>query len=668
MTTNNSEQVEIKGFSIPAKINLVVGVVFLLVIILVTFFVFTQDKSRALEQAQARTSDMSTLYFDSLNTMMLTGTMGQRKILQDKMLRRPGVLEARVIRGEPVNNQFGPGFDYEQPVDDLDLRALAGEEIVDIKETPEGRVLTVLMPFKATTNTRGVNCLQCHDVPNGAVNGAVRVSYSMAEMDAHIEEEMLLEASVNLSALLVGLLLINYFLRGWVSKPLVNLMDVVTSRAAGDVNVRVEVTSGDEIGKVGAAFNDMADKVNASSQREHDAAQELRHKVDVLLDVVNKAAKGDMSGKVTFAGGDAIGELASGLKGMIANIHKMIEERHQAVEDLKQKVDHILDAVTKAASGDLTGKVVGISGDDAVAQLGRGVQAMIDNLNVVVAQVQRSGIQVTSSATQIAATAKEQEATVAEQAATVNQVVATTTEISATAKELVSTMDEVATVAEGTTNAAANGQAGLQKMELTMHQVVEASSSIASKLEVLNEKASNINTVVTTITKVADQTNLLSLNAAIEAEKAGEYGLGFSVVATEIRRLADQTAVATWDIEQMVKEMQTAVTAGVMSVEHFSEEVRRSVDEVSTISSGLTEIIDQVQALTPRFETVHEGMQFQSQGADQIKTAIVQLSESAQQTVDSLRQSHSSIDHLNEAAHMLQTGVSKFKVSTPDHS
>jgi len=667
MTTNNSEKLAIKGFSIPTKINIVVGVIFLIVILAVTFFVFTQDKNHVLTQAKERTRDMSTLYFDSLNTMMLTGTMGQRKILQDKMLRRPGVLEARVIRGEPVKQQFGPGFDYEQPVDELDERALAGEEIVDIKETSEGRVLTVLTPFKATTNTRGVNCLQCHDVPNGAVNGAVRVSYSMAEMDADVENEMMVEATVNLAALAIGLLLINYFLRGWVSQPLVKLMNVVTRRAAGDVNIRVDVNSGDEIGKVGAAFNDMADNVNASTQREHEAAQELRHKVDVLLNVVNKAAKGDMSGKVTFSGSDAIGELASGLKGMIGNIHKMIEERHRAVEDLKQKVDHILDAVSKAASGDLTGKV-GISGDDAVAQLGRGVQSMIDNLNVVVAQVQRSGIQVTSSATQIAATSKEQEATVAEQAATVNQVVATTTEISATAKELVRTMDEVATVAEGTAGAAASGQAGLQKMESTMHQVVEASSSIAAKLEVLNEKASNINTVVTTITKVADQTNLLSLNAAIEAEKAGEYGLGFSVVATEIRRLADQTAVATWDIEQMVKEMQTAVTAGVMSVEHFSEEVRRSVDEVSTISSGLTEIIDQVQALTPRFETVHEGMQFQSQGADQIKTAIVQLSESAQQTVDSLRQSHSSIDHLNEAAHMLQTGVSKFKVSSSDRS
>lgn len=655
----------LKGMSIPTKINFVVGVIFLLVIMMVTAVVFVHDREHALQVAQERATDMTTLYFDGLNTMMLTGTMANREILYKKMGRHVDVLEARVIRGEPVKQQFGPGFDHEQPLDELDRRVLNGEEVVEITDTPNGRVLTVLTPFKATTNTRGVNCLQCHNVPNGAVNGGIRVSYSLAEMDAHIKKEMVIEAIINLIALGVGLVLVNYFLRGWVSRPLFSLMAVVTRRAAGDADARVEISSEDEIGKVGKAFNDMADKVNASTEREYAAAQELRHKVDILLGVVNKAAKGDMSGKVTFDGKDAIGELAAGLQIMIDNIHTMIEERRTAVEDLRRKVALILETVTAAANGDLTGKLE-IYDDDAIGQLARGVQSMINNLNVLVAQVQRSGIQVTSSATQIAATAKEQEATVAEQAATVNQIVATTTEISATAKKLVSTMDEVSAVAEDTTNAATSGQAGLQKMESTMHQVVEASTSIAAKLEVLNEKASNINTVVTTITKVADQTNLLSLNAAIEAEKAGEYGLGFSVVATEIRRLADQTAVATWDIEQMVKEMQAAVTAGVMSVERFSEEVRRSVDEVSNIGSGLAGIIDQVQALTPRFEIVHEGMQFQSQGAEQIKQAIEQLSESAQQTVESLRQSHSSIDHLNEAAHILQMGVSKFKVSSPD--
>jgi methyl-accepting chemotaxis protein WspA len=165
---------------------------------------------------------------------------------------------------------------------------------------------------------------------------------------------------------------------------------------------------------------------------------------------------------------------------------------------------------------------------------------------------------------------------------------------------------------------------------------------------------------------VADQTNLLSLNAAIEAEKAGEYGRGFGVVATEIRRLADQTAVATYDIEQMVKEMQSAVSAGVMSMDKFSEAVRRGMQEVQQVGAQLSQIIAQVQvqvqALAPRFEAVSEGVQAQATGAEQISQALTQLSEAAQQTVDSLRQSGQAIDGLHQAAGGLRSGVSRFKL------
>jgi methyl-accepting chemotaxis protein WspA len=180
----------------------------------------------------------------------------------------------------------------------------------------------------------------------------------------------------------------------------------------------------------------------------------------------------------------------------------------------------------------------------------------------------------------------------------------------------------------------------------------------------LNEKASNINQVVTTITKVADQTNLLSLNAAIEAEKAGDHGRGFAVVATEIRRLADQTAIASYDIEQLVKEMQSAVSAGVMGMDKFSEEVRQGVQEVEQVSEQLAQIIRQVQALAPQFETVNEGMQMQSTGAQQISEALTQLTESAQQTVDSLHQSGIVMDQLNSTANDLRTSVSRLGVKS----
>jgi methyl-accepting chemotaxis protein WspA len=224
-------------------------------------------------------------------------------------------------------------------------------------------------------------------------------------------------------------------------------------------------------------------------------------------------------------------------------------------------------------------------------------------------------------------------------------------------------MNEVSTVADQTARLAAQGQTGLTRMEQTMGNVMAATTSINAKLAILSDKAGNINQVVTTISKVADQTNLLSLNAAIEAEKAGEYGRGFAVVATEIRRLADQTAVATYDIEQMVKEIQTAIAASAMGMDKFSEEVRRGLEDVELVGSQLTEIILQVQAMSPRCEAVNEGMQAQATGAEQITEALAQLSEAAQQTVDSLRRSNQVIDGLNQAAVGMRSGASRFKLA-----
>ena len=224
-------------------------------------------------------------------------------------------------------------------------------------------------------------------------------------------------------------------------------------------------------------------------------------------------------------------------------------------------------------------------------------------------------------------------------------------------------MNEVSVVADETAALANSGQSGLTRMEKTMSNVMEAASSINGNLVILNEKAGNINQVVTTIAKVADQTNLLSLNAAIEAEKAGEYGRGFAVVAAEIRRLADQTGVATYDIEQMVKDIQSAISAGVMGMDKFSEEVRRGMSEVQQAGAQLSQIIVQVQTLVPRFDAVNDGMQAQATGAEQISEALFQLTEGAQQTVESLRQSSLAIDDLKQVSGDLRSSVSRFKLT-----
>jgi methyl-accepting chemotaxis protein WspA len=325
---------------------------------------------------------------------------------------------------------------------------------------------------------------------------------------------------------------------------------------------------------------------------------------------------------------------------------------------LKQ-LEGLMDAVRQ---GDFTQRMT-IMRQDELGELGEGFNRMADQVMELVGQVQRSGIRVSTSMTEIAATSKQQQATASEVAATTTEIGATSREIAATSKELVRTMSDVTTVSEHAAELASGGQAELSHMEDAMSQVMEAASSINAKLAVLNDKAGDINQVVTTITKIADQTNLLSLNAAIEAEKAGEYGRGFAVVSSEIRRLADQTAVATYDIEQMVKEIQSAVSASVMGMDKFSEQVRRGLNDVQQVGGKLSEIITQVQTLAPRFETVSESMQAQSTGAEQISEALVQLTEATQQTVESLRQSSDAIEELNRVSGNLHGSIARFKLS-----
>ncbi|WP_166360043.1 methyl-accepting chemotaxis protein [Pseudomonas akapageensis] len=323
-----------------------------------------------------------------------------------------------------------------------------------------------------------------------------------------------------------------------------------------------------------------------------------------------------------------------------------------------QRIVNILEVMR---TGDLSTRL-NLERKDEFGAVETGFNDMMTELTALVSQAQRSSVQVTTSVTEIAATSRQQQATATETAATTTEIGATSREIAATSRDLVRTMTEVTSAADQASILAGSGQQGLARMEETMHQVMGAADLVNAKLAILNEKAGNINQVVVTIVKVADQTNLLSLNAAIEAEKAGEYGRGFSVVATEVRRLADQTAVATYDIEQMVREIQSAVSAGVMGMDKFSEEVRRGMFEVQQVGEQLTQIIQQVQALAPRVLMVNDGMQAQATGAEQINHALAQLGDASSQTVESLRQASFAIDELSQVAVGLRGGVSRFKV------
>lgn len=291
------------------------------------------------------------------------------------------------------------------------------------------------------------------------------------------------------------------------------------------------------------------------------------------------------------------------------------------------------------------------------------MQQMIESLMTLITQVKRSSLQLMNASKEILDNAKVQENTASDFKSFTDEIAAAVKEISSTSQDLYRTMSNVADVAHDTASMADSSRGELAGMENTMQNLSSATRSISSKLSIITEKTSNINSVVTTISKVADQTNLLSLNASIEAEKAGEYGLGFGVVAREIRRLADQTALATLDIEQMVKEMQSSVTAGVMEMDKFTDEVRLGVSEVGRISDHLDKIIQQVQHLTPRYEAIKEGMQSQSQGAQHINDAMDSLSVSANKTANSAHRFQEATQYLQSAVGSLKQEISRFSIA-----
>ncbi len=330
---------------------------------------------------------------------------------------------------------------------------------------------------------------------------------------------------------------------------------------------------------------------------------------------------------------------------------------------LESRINLAARIASRVADGDLSVEVP-ITGDgDETGRLLKAIHGMTGNLNSLVTRVQQASIELMSTATEFSATSKQQETTVNGFGASTSSIASAVKQISSTSAELLATMEGVNAVAGQTAQLAEHGRSGLAGMDDTMRRLDQATGAISARLAAIREKTADITSVVTTITKVADQTNLLSVNAAIEAEKAGEQGRGFLVLAREIRRLADQTAVATLDIEQMVRHMQSAVSAGVMEMDRFAAEVREGVQSVDQIGGQLGQIITQVQTLSERFESVSHGMRSQSQGARQISEAMVQLIDGARESGLSLRDLNHATSLLRDAVESLKQEISHFKLA-----
>lgn len=327
-----------------------------------------------------------------------------------------------------------------------------------------------------------------------------------------------------------------------------------------------------------------------------------------------------------------------------------------------QRLERAVVAAKRIADGNLAEPVPAPGVADESGTLLEAFEQMTQNLNRIVGQVRHASIQINSTATELAATSVQLESTATGFGASASEVAAATRQISTTGEELLHTMQAVADSAAGAAEKAQESRTGLRSMQSSVRRLDDAAHSVAARLGTINEKAQAINAIVGAITKVADETNLLSVNAAIEAEKAGEFGLGFLIVAREIRRLADQTASATLDIERMIRQMQAAVAAGVVEMDRFGDSLRTVLDDVDHVGQRVQGIIAHVEDDTIRFVQVTEGMRSQAAGAKQIDEAMRTLSVGARRTIESAGEFGNAAGELQTAIGSLKSAVAMMRL------
>ena len=316
----------------------------------------------------------------------------------------------------------------------------------------------------------------------------------------------------------------------------------------------------------------------------------------------------------------------------------------------------------RIAQGDLSTSAATVHGGDESAELMRSMHAMNAQLESIVGAVRGACARLAATSAQLAATSQEQRATVGSFGESTAQIAAAIREISATGSELLRAVESIDAGARRTAASAIEGRARLDAVSGAMSRLDAGTREVSDRLALIAEKAAAISTVVVTIAKVAEQTNLLSVNAAIEAEKAGDAGLGFLVVAREIRRLADQTAGASHDIARIVAQMQSSVSSGVAEMNRFAGEMREGTSDVQAIAGELGEIISEIESSSARFSDVRTGMSSQSQGVAQIEQAVMQVAAGARQSSASAQEFSRVADELAHAVAVLQDAAARFKL------
>ncbi|MDN3682514.1 methyl-accepting chemotaxis protein [Vibrio tapetis subsp. quintayensis] len=274
------------NLSITSKLLITLVAVFTLVLASSTGYQYYQQRNLLNSVLSEQLHDKASNYFDSLNMMMLTGTMSQKETLRQKALAQGGIEEVRVIRSETVNKLYGTGSEGQSAQDDIDKRALNGETIIEPFKAEWGKGLVVALPMKASENYRGTNCIACHMATDGEVLGVIRLEYNLNSVNSMISQRTFIAIAIMTIIAGIGFVAALFVIRKIIIKPLkqtsIFMREVSQNR---NLTLRLNSTRRDEVGQLTSDINSLLESVSNGMTQVQKTSHSLAMAATELTDV-----------------------------------------------------------------------------------------------------------------------------------------------------------------------------------------------------------------------------------------------------------------------------------------------------------------------------------------------------------------------------------------------
>lgn len=315
----------------------------------------------------------------------------------------------------------------------------------------------------------------------------------------------------------------------------------------------------------------------------------------------------------------------------------------------------------KIATGDLSG-VLAVTGRDEVSSLMIALNVMAGNLKTTIAEISGAADQLSTASVEMTSITESADRTLQKQNSEIEQAATAVTEMSAAVEEVARNANSTSEAAQSSSTSAEEGNRRVVNTVTAMTNLADLVDNSVVQVKALASQADDITKVLSVIRAIAEQTNLLALNAAIEAARAGEQGRGFAVVADEVRALAHRTQLSTQEIEQMITKVQSGSAAAVESMDKSRQEVYSTLTSAKDAGSSLRLITDAVLEINERNMQIATASEEQAHVARDVDRNLVSIRDLAMQSTEGARQTLEASNELSKLAVRLNDMVGKFRL------